>query len=54
MAYTFDESTWAACYDDKHPNNNVIRFDKETGEYSFIPLEDRKMTEVKKNGHGKF
>ena len=27
---------WAECYDDKHPNNNVVEFNEETGEYQFI------------------
>ena len=32
---------WARLYDDKFPNNNVVKFDEETGEYSFIPMEER-------------
>lgn len=26
---------WAELYDDKFPNNNIVEFNEETGEYSF-------------------
>lgn len=42
MGYKFDEATWAACYDDKHPNNNVVEYNEETGEYQFISEERKK------------
>ena len=42
MGYTFDEAMWAECYDDKHPNNNVVEYNEETDEYRFITIEYRK------------
>ena len=36
---------WAELYDDKFPNNNIVEFNEETGEYSFITIEERRINE---------
>ena len=33
---------WAELYDDKFPNNNVVDFNEETGEYHLLTVEERK------------
>lgn len=33
---------WARLYDDKFPNNNIVGFNEEKGEYYFLTEEERR------------
>ena len=40
---------WAELYDDKFPNNPLVKFDRETGEYSFLTQEERNELQKKRS-----